>query len=183
MPGARWTCLLSIGGTRWRSITLEKSPKGAQCLINKARPYYDGYEADILDYLGVSDKEYRIAASKWTDDGFKPSSTSCAAVAPLRWRHYTATWTATYVSASLGYTAEAVYTDDINGTVSYTALATYKPAGGFPVLRAVVIASAGIALLILAIILILLALKKKREQEGLNKSDSKGEIPQNPFYK
>lgn len=50
-------------------------------------------------------------------------------------------------------------------------------------LRAVVIASAGIALLILAITLILLALKKKREQEGLNKSDSKGEIPQNPFYK
>lgn len=148
-----------------------------------AGTYYDGYEADILDYLGVSDKEYRIAASKWTDDGFQAIEHQLRRRGTITLEHYTATWTATYVSASLGYTAEAVYTDDINGTVSYTALATYKPAGGFPVLRAVVIASAGIALLILAIILILLALKKKREQEGLNKSDSKGEIPQNPFYK
>ncbi len=157
--------------------------KGRAMPYNKARPYYDGYEADILDYLGVSDKEYRIAASKWTDDGFQAIEHQLRRRGTITLEHYTATWTATYVSASLGYTAEAVYTDDINGTVSYTALATYKPAGGFPVLRAVVIASAGIALLILAIILILLALKKKREQEGLNKSDSKGEIPQNPFYK
>ena len=157
--------------------------KGRAMPYNEARPYYDGYEADILDYLGVSDKEYRIAASKWTDDGFQAIEHQLRRRGTITLEHYTATWTATYVSASLGYTAEAVYTDDINGTVSYTALATYKPAGGFPVLRAVVIASAGIALLILAIILILLALKKKREQEGLNKSDSKGEIPQNPFYK
>lgn len=158
--------------------------QGRELPYNEAQPYFEGYESDILSYLGVSDKEYRIAGSKWTDDGFQTVEHQLRRRGTLTLEHYAATWTATYVSASQGYTAKAVYSDSsTDGTMAFTALATYEPAHKFPILQVILVASVGIALIALAIILILLILKKKREQEGLNKSEAKGDHAKKTFYK
>ena len=133
-------------------------------------PCYRGYENILLDYLGLSETQYRIVDSEWQGES-EPYEHTLRQTGIYHAEMYAATWTATYTTSSGKYDAVATYSTDPSEEVRYSATVQYATAASTPlswISTAVVLrACLGVLFVALAIVLILLIIKKRRaEQEN-----------------
>ena len=134
---------------------------------NDSAPVYQGYETDILDYLGLDPSTHRITGAAWTGSWQgQPGEDMMIRPAVFDLQVYAAGWV-------------GVYEDDVEDQ-SGTALATYRLGGDentdglyhwrvtahyHPMLSALQAAAAvlGVALLIVALIVMIFILSRKRK--------------------
>mgnify|MGYP000781754522 CR=1 FL=1 len=142
---------------------------------NDSAPVYQGYETDILDYLGLDPSTHRITGAAWTGSWQgQPGEDMMIRPAVFDLQVYAAGWV-------------GVYEDDV-GDQSGTALATYRlgedentdglyhwrvTAHYHPMLSALQAAAAvlGVALLIVALIVMIFILSRKRKDAKKRKTN------------
>lgn len=127
---------------------------------NASAPVWNGYQADILNYLNLDASAYRITSGSWT--GSRVSGNTLIRTARFIGTSNVCDYTATYVDGTDGdgYTANAVYLSPYK----VKAIATYEQAGLTTMQK--VLIGAGILVLAIAIALILYFLKRKKREEG-----------------
>ncbi len=138
---------------------------------NDNKPVYEGYETDILIYLGFNNKDYKITNAEWTGSWeAMPGADMMSRSATFTISCYTTGWIAQYeeaedaertgtVSASYSFVDSASVED---GMYHWLVTAHYKPASIWTVLQTAA-AVLGIGLLIAALVLILFILSRKRK--------------------
>ncbi len=142
---------------------------------NDSAPVYQGYETDILDYLGLDPSTHRITGAAWTGSWQgQPGEDMMIRPAVFDLQVYAAGWV-------------GVYEDDVEDQ-SGTALATYRlgedentdglyhwrvTAHYHPMLSALQAAAAvlGVALLIVALIVMIFILSRKRKDAKKRKTN------------
>lgn len=126
---------------------------------NANAPVWNGYQADILNYLNLDASAYRITGGSWT--GSRVSGNTLIRTARFTGTSNVCDYTATYVDGTDGdgYTANAVYLSPYK----VKAIATYEQAGLTTMQK--VLIGAGILVLAIAIALILYFLKRKKREE------------------
>lgn len=126
---------------------------------NANAPVWNGYQADILNYLNLDASAYRITGASWT--GSRVSGNTLIRTARFTGTSNVCDYTATYEDGTDadGYTANAVYLSPYK----VKAIATYEQAG-LTIMQKVLI-GAGILVLAIAIALILYFLKRKKREE------------------
>ena len=126
---------------------------------NASAPVWNGYQADILNYLNLDASAYRITSGSWT--GSRVSGNTLIRTARFTGTSNVCDYTATYVDGTDGdgYTANAVYLSPYK----VKAIATYEQAGLTTMQK--VLIGAGILVLAIAIALILYFLKRKKREE------------------
>lgn len=140
---------------------------------NDNKPVYEGYETEILTYLGFNNKDYKIVDAEWTDKWEAlPGSDMMNRSATFTISVYATGWIARYeegkdeertgaVTASYSFEDTASQKD---GLYHWLVTAHYKPASIWTVLQAAA-AVLGIGLLIAAVVLILFILSRKRKEK------------------
>lgn len=125
---------------------------------NANAPVWNGYQADILNYLNLDASAYRITGGSWT--GSRVSGNTLIRTARFTGTSNVCDYTATYEDGTDadGYTANAVYLSPYK----VKAIATYEQAGLTTMQK--VLIGAGILVLAIAIALILYFLKRKKEE-------------------
>lgn len=138
---------------------------------NDNKPVYEGYETDILIYLGFNNKDYKITNAEWTGSWeAMPGADMMSRSATFTISCYTTGWIAQYeeaedaertgtVSASYSFVDPSSVED---GMYHWLVTAHYKPASIWTVLQTAA-AVMGIGLLIAALVLILFILSRKRK--------------------
>lgn len=138
---------------------------------NDNKPVYEGYETDILIYLGFNNKDYKITNAEWTGSWeAMPGADMMSRSATFTISCYTTGWIAQYeeaedaertgtVSASYSFVDSSSVED---GMYHWLVTAHYKPASIWTVLQTAA-AVLGIGLLIAALVLILFILSRKRK--------------------
>lgn len=138
---------------------------------NDNKPIYEGYETDILIYLGFNNKDYKITNAEWTGSWeAMPGADMMSRSATFTISCYTTGWIAQYeeaedaertgtVSASYSFVDSSSVED---GMYHWLVTAHYKPASIWTVLQTAA-AVLGIGLLIAALVLILFILSRKRK--------------------
>lgn len=126
---------------------------------NANAPVWNGYQADILNYLNLDASAYRITGASWT--GSRVSGNTLIRTARFTGTSNVCDYTATYEDGTDadGYTATAVYLSPYK----VKAIATYEQAG-LTIMQKVLIGT-GILVLAIAIALILYFLKRKKREE------------------
>lgn len=126
---------------------------------NATAPVWNGYQADILNYLNLDASAYRITGASWT--GSRVSGNTLIRTAGFTGTSNVCDYTATYEDGTDadGYTATAVYLSPYK----VKAIATYEQAGLTTMQK--VLIGAGILVLAIAIALILYFLKRKKREE------------------
>lgn len=141
---------------------------------NDNKPVYEGYETDILIYLGYDPDNSKIVDAEWTDSWqARPGSDMMSRSATFTVSSYVTGWVARYeedesesestgnVLASYSFENSASQED---GLYHWMITAHYKPASVWTVLQAAA-AVLGIGLLIAAVVLILFILSRKRKEK------------------
>lgn len=140
---------------------------------NDNKPVYEGYETEILTYLGFNNKDYKIVDAEWTGNWEAlPGSDMMNRSATFTISVYATGWIARYeegedeertgaVTASYSFEDTASQKD---GLYHWLVTAHYKPASIWTVLQAAA-AVLGIGLLIAAVVLILFILSRKRKEK------------------
>lgn len=140
---------------------------------NDTKPVYEGYETEILTYLGFNNKDYKIVDAEWTGAWEAlPGSDMMNRSATFTISVYATGWIARYeegedeertgtVTASYSFEDTASQKD---GLYHWLVTAHYKPASIWTVLQAAA-AVLGIGLLIAAVVLILFILSRKRKEK------------------
>lgn len=140
---------------------------------NDNKPVYEGYETEILTYLGFNNKDYKIVDAEWTGKWEAlPGSDMMNRSATFTISVYATGWIARYeegedeertgtVTASYSFEDTASQKD---GLYHWLVTAHYKPASIWTVLQAAA-AVLGIGLLIAAVVLILFILSRKRKEK------------------
>lgn len=136
-------------------------------------PPWQGYEDEILSYLGKSAKNFRIVGASWLDSDFVTDENGeSMRRAEFQAQMLAARWVAHYeaeVSGETLYTAQATYTNNQEGFL-FKAVATYgltstpESAKGWSV-QAVVATVLG-ALLIIGLVVWIMFILAKRRKEG-----------------
>ena len=138
---------------------------------NDNKPVYEGYETDILIYLGFNNKDYKITNAEWTGSWeAMPGADMMSRSATFTISCYTTGWIAQYeeaedaertgtVSASYSFVDSSSVED---GMYHWLVTTHYKPASIWTVLQTAA-AVLGIGLLIAALVLILFILSRKRK--------------------
>lgn len=138
---------------------------------NDNKPVYEGYETDILIYLGFNNKDYKITNAEWTGSWeAMPGADMMSRSATFTISCYSTGWIAQYeeaedaertgtVSASYSFVDSSSVED---GMYHWLVTAHYKPASIWTVLQTAA-AVLGIGLLIAALVLILFILSRKRK--------------------
>lgn len=126
---------------------------------NATAPVWNGYQADILNYLNLDASAYRITGGSWTSS--RVSGNTLIRTARFTGTSNVCDYTATYEDGTDadGYTANAVYLSPYK----VKAIATYEQAGLTTMQK--VLIGAGILVLAIAIALILYFLKRKKREE------------------
>lgn len=140
---------------------------------NDNKPVYEGYETEILTYLGFNNKDYKIVDAEWTGKWEAlPGSDMMNRSATFTISVYATGWIARYeegedeertgtVTASYSFEDTASQKD---GLYHWLVTAHYKPASVWTVLQAAA-AVLGIGLVIAAVVLILFILSRKRKEK------------------
>ena len=140
---------------------------------NDNKPVYEGYETEILTYLGFNNKDYKIVDAEWTGNWEAlPGSDMMNRSATFTISVYATGWIARYeegeegertgtVTASYSFEDTASQND---GLYHWLVTAHYKPASVWTVLQAAA-AVLGIGLVIAAVVLILFILSRKRKEK------------------
>lgn len=140
---------------------------------NDNKPVYEGYETEILTYLGFNNKDYKIVDAEWTGNWEAlPGSDMMNRSATFTISVYATGWIARYEEGEEGErtgTATASYSfedtaSQEDGLYHWLVTAHYKPASIWTVLQAAA-AVLGIGLVIAAVVLILFILSRKRKEK------------------
>ena len=140
---------------------------------NDNKPVYEGYETEILTYLGFNNKDYKIVDAEWTGNWEAlPGSDMMNRSATFTISVYATGWIARYEEGEEGErtgTATASYSfedtaSQEDGLYHWLVTAHYKPASVWTVLQAAA-AVLGIGLVIAAVVLILFILSRKRKEK------------------
>lgn len=140
---------------------------------NDNKPVYEGYETEILTYLGFNNKDYKIVDAEWTGNWEAlPGSDMMNRSASFTISVYATGWIARYEEGEEGErtgTATASYSfedtaSQEDGLYHWLVTAHYKPASVWTVLQAAA-AVLGIDLVIAAVVLILFILSRKRKEK------------------
>ena len=140
---------------------------------NDNKPVYEGYETEILTYLGFNNKDYKIVDAEWTGKWEAlPGSDMMNRSASFTISVYATGWIARYEEGEEGErtgTVTAAYSfedtaSQKDGLYHWLVTAHYKPASIWTVLQAAA-AVLGIGLLIAAVVLILFILSRKRKEK------------------
>lgn len=140
---------------------------------NDTKPVYEGYETEILTYLGFNNKDYKIVDAEWTGAWEAlPGSDMMNRSASFTISVYATGWIARYEEGEEGErtgTATASYSfedtaSQEDGLYHWLVTAHYKPASVWTVLQAAA-AVLGIGLVIAAVVLILFILSRKRKEK------------------
>ena len=140
---------------------------------NDNKPVYEGYETEILTYLGFNNKDYKIVDAEWTGKWEAlPGSDMMNRSATFTISVYATGWIARYEEGEEGErtgTATASYSfedtaSQEDGLYHWLVTAHYKPASVWTVLQAAA-AVLGIGLVIAAVVLILFILSRKRKEK------------------
>lgn len=140
---------------------------------NDNKPVYEGYETEILTYLGFNNKDYKIVDAEWTGNWEAlPGSDMMNRSASFTISVYATGWIARYEEGEEGErtgTVTAAYSfedtaSQKDGLYHWLVTAHYKPASIWTVLQAAA-AVLGIGLLIAAVVLILFILSRKRKEK------------------
>ena len=140
---------------------------------NDNKPVYEGYETEILTYLGFNNKDYKIVDAEWTGKWEAlPGSDMMNRSATFTISVYATGWIARYEEGEEGertgtVTASYSFEDTASqedGLYHWLVTAHYKPASVWTVLQAAA-AVLGIGLVIAAVVLILFILSRKRKEK------------------
>ena len=140
---------------------------------NDNKPVYEGYETEILTYLGFNNKDYKIVDAEWTGNWEAlPGSDMMNRSATFTISVYATGWIARYEEGEEGertgtVTASYSFEDTASqedGLYHWLVTAHYKPASVWTVLQAAA-AVLGIGLVIAAVVLILFILSRKRKEK------------------
>lgn len=134
------------------------------------QPVWNGYEADIRSYLGLNGNSYTITGIKW-DGGFTASDHGYVRTASVTGKKTVPYQTVTYtndtdVNNVYEYTAKIRYVDR-DGQTEYTAraAATYEKVEKGLSKRAMIMISAGSAVLCLSLAALIFFLARRRAEE------------------
>ena len=143
---------------------------------NDNAPVYQGYETDILLYLGYDPNTSRITGAEWTGSWQAQTGRDMMTrPAVFTVSVYAASWLATYEEDGdpRPGTASAVYSlfdeqSQRDGLYHWHATATYRSVPGWTVLQTAA-AVVGVALLIAALVALLFILSRKRKEANKRK--------------
>ena len=137
--------------------------------FDSANPRYAGYEAVLLQYLGLDADTYRIVDSEWRQLD-EPWQNTLRHTGVYHAQRYAASWRATYTTASGTYDAVATYSA-LAEEAPAIATADYAEVRAAPasVLPIVVLSCLGALLVALVIVLVLVILKKRHRDSGESK--------------
>lgn len=136
---------------------------------NDLEPVYEGYENDILDYLGLDPSTHRITGAAWTGSWqAQPGEDMMMRPAIFDLQVYAAGWVGVYEDDAENQTGAALATyrlgedENTDGLYHWRVTAHYHP-----MLSALQAAAAvlGVALLIAALIVLLFILSRKRKEQ------------------
>lgn len=137
---------------------------------NDLEPVYEGYENDILDYLGLDPSTHRITGAAWTGSWqAQPGEDMMMRPAIFDLQVYAAGWVGVYEDDAENQTGAALATyrlgedENTDGLYHWRVTAHYHP-----MLSALQAAAAvlGVALLIAALIVLLFILSRKRKEQN-----------------
>lgn len=135
---------------------------------NDLKPVYEGYENDILDYLGLDPSTHRITGAAWTGSWQgQPGEDMMIRPAVFDLQVYAAGWVGVYEDDAENQTGVALATyrlggnENTDGLYHWTVTAYYHP-----MLSALQAAAAvlGVALLIAALVALLFILSRRRKE-------------------
>ena len=137
--------------------------------FDSANPRYAGYEAVLLQYLGLDADTYRIVDSEWRQLD-EPWQNTLRHTGVYHAQRYAASWRATYTTASGTYDAVATYSA-LAEEAPAIATADYAEVRAAPasVMPIVVLSCLGALLVALVIVLVLVILKKRHRDSGESK--------------
>lgn len=137
---------------------------------NDLEPVYEGYENDILDYLGLDPSTHRITGAAWTGSWqAQPGEDMMMRPAVFDLQVYAAGWVGVYEDDAENQTGVALAAyrlgedENTDGLYHWRVTAHYHP-----MLSALQAAAAvlGVALLIAALIVLLFILSRKRKEQN-----------------
>lgn len=137
---------------------------------NDLEPVYEGYENDILDYLGLDPSTHRITGAAWTGSWqAQPGEDMMMRPAVFDLQVYAAGWVGVYEDDAENQTGAALAAyrlgedENTDGLYHWRVTAHYHP-----MLSALQAAAAvlGVALLIAALIVLLFILSRKRKEQN-----------------
>ena len=133
--------------------------------FDSANPRYAGYEAVLLQYLGLDADTYRIVDSEWRQLD-EPWQNTLRHTGVYHAQHYAASWRATYTTASGTYDAVATYSA-LAEEAPAIATADYAEVRATPasVLPIVVLSCLGVLFLAAVVVATLMILRKRRQDD------------------
>ena len=141
-------------------------PGSAAIPFDPSNPRYAGYEAVLLQYLGLDADTCRIVDSEWRQLD-EPWQNTLRHTGVYHAQRYAASWRATYTTASGTYDAVATYSVPAEeaptiATAVYTAEVQAAPTSVLPI---VVLSCLGVLFLAAVIVVILMILRKRRQDD------------------
>ena len=133
--------------------------------FDSANPRYAGYEAVLLQYLGLDADTYRIVDSEWRQLD-EPWQNTLRHTGVYHAQRYAASWRATYTTASGTYDAVATYSA-LAEEAPAIATADYAEVRAAPasVLPIVVLSCLGVLFLAAVVVATLMILRKRRQDD------------------
>ena len=133
--------------------------------FDSANPRYAGYEAVLLQYLGLDADTYRIVDSEWRQLD-EPWQNTLRHTGVYHAQRYAASWRATYTTASGTYDAVATYSA-LAEEAPAIATADYAEVRATPasVLPIVVLSCLGVLFLAAVVVATLMILRKRRQDD------------------
>ena len=135
-------------------------------------PLWDGWQAVMTEYLGLSGGSYTLTGGSWDGD-FQQEGDNYTRMAIYTGTRQTPVWTATYQTEP-EYTAEITYTDSQypDGLYEMEAVATYTIQDTGSALEAILKVGAGVLVVALAAATLIFMLRKKNNK----KTDEESEV-------
>jgi hypothetical protein len=135
-------------------------------------PLWDGWQAVMTAYLGLSGSSYTLTGGSWDGD-FQQEGDNYTRMAIYTGTRQTPVWTATYQTEP-EYTAEITYTDSQypDGLYEMEAVATYTIQDTGSALETILKVGAGVLVVALAAAALIFMLRKKNNK----KTDEESEV-------
>ena len=135
---------------------------------NDSAPVYQGYETDILDYLGLDPSTHRITGAAWTGSWQgQPGEDMMIRPAVFDLQVYAAGWVGVYEDDAGNQSGIALATYRLGGDENTDGLYHWRVTAHYhPMLSALQAAAAvlGVALLIAALVALLIILSRRRKE-------------------
>lgn len=135
-----------------------------------SKPALDGYEDDYLEYLNLSESQYRLTGAEWTGEWTKDERGNEIRTAEFTGERYVGRWVAYYstnVNTSTQDDVTAVYSNNEEDSYTIKAVAIYEKVFS-PIIVAIIataVTSIFITALVIAIILYIIA-KRRKEKDA-----------------